>query len=213
MPSENQNPPSDQNPQVPGEPNPSDQNQQQTPTPPSAPPPANDNISLSKQEYAQLVTQLGFLQNQLDEQIRNEQQRDQKPPFDGRDIDQLTNRELLELISRGQEQFQQSIINQFMQIAVKEEIRDLGDRYEDFRKDKNLRDEVLKVAEKNTQLSLEQAYLILKGAKPPAAPAPPTPTPPPSQRTEVAPQAVQGARPMSVREAAEAAAKSLKYDI
>jgi len=192
-------------------PNPSDQTPPST-VPPAQTPPTSDNVSLSKQEYAQLMTQLAFLQNQLEE---NQQAATSTPPnpFEGKDIDQLTNRELLTLIGQAQEQSQQAVVNHLMNLAVKEEIRDLGDRYEDFKKDSTVRDEVLLIAKQSPHLSLEQAYMIHKGAKPPAAPSVAPPTPPPSQRSDVTPTAVQESKPMSIREAAEAAMKALKYNI
>lgn len=189
------------------------QTQQTQQTPPQTPP-DQGNITISREEYAQIVTQLAMLQQQQEQVQQQTQTPPQQDPLQGKHVNQLTNEELLEVINRNNEQNNQQIINALMQIAVKEEIRDLGDRYEDFRKDVNIRNEVFKIAEKNTHLSLEQAYMIHKGMKPATPPQQQTQTPtppPPGERPSVSVGSVQESKPMSIREAAEAAFKTIKY--
>lgn len=180
-----------------------------TPVPPA---PANDSIQISKQEYAQLMTQIAMLQNQVEATTKPSEP---PPSYAGKNINQLTNEEMFDLISRQQQESQSQVVNALMQIAVKEEIRDLGDTYPDFKKDSAVREAVLKIAENNTSLSLEQAYLIHKGKTPPPVVTPtptPTPVPTPSSKPGVAAQTVEPTKVMSVREAAMAAMKSLNYE-
>lgn len=190
-----------------------DQNPQNQQTPPA--PPA-ETVSLSKAEYAQLMTQVAILQNKLEEQAQQSATAPEPPPYAGKDINQLTNAELLDVIQRHSSAQQEQLMTTIMQIAVKEEIRDLGDRYPEFKSNKELRNQVLNVAEKNTHLSLEQSYLLLKGMNPQLTQQTqtqqtPPPTPPPSHRSEVQTSQVTQAKPMSVKEAAEAAFQALKY--
>lgn len=182
-------------------------------------PTQSENLTISKQEYASLVTQLAMLQNRLDEaqEEKQAQQAQQPPTYAGKQLNELTNEELMHLISTQSGQQNQQMLSTLVQLAVKEEIRDMGDKYEDFKKDKSLRDEVLAIAEKNTHLSLEQAYLIHQGQKAKSGmkqqmQQTTTPTPSPGEKPGVSQQAVQQDKPMSAREAAEAAFKALKYD-
>lgn len=181
----------------------------------------SETLTISKQEYASLVTQLAMLQNRLEEvqESRQAQQTQQPPPpYAGKQLNEMTNEELMHLISTQSGQQNQQLLTTLIDLAVKEEIRDLGDKYEDFKKDKSLRDEVLAIAEKSTHLSLEQAYLIHQGQKSKSGmkqqtqPQTTTPTPPPGEKPTVSQQAVQQDKPMSAREAAEAAFKALKYE-
>ena len=161
------------------------------------------------------MTQLAMLQNQVEEAAANKQQTQQPPPYAGKQLNELTNEELMHLVSNQTGQQQQQLLQTIMQLAVKEEIRDLGDKYPDFKTDAKIRDEVMNIAEKNTHLSLEQAYLISKAQRP--APQQTqqqttTPQPPPGEKPGVAQTAVQQDKPMTAREAAEAAFKALKYE-
>lgn len=175
-------------------------------------------ISISKEEYATLQTTLALLQDQ-NERLQATLQAKENPPPDptgGKDINQLTNAELVQVITKQvSDQVATPLLNTIMQLAVKEEVRDLGDKYADFKTSDDVRRAVFGIAEKNTSLSLEQAYLIHKGKAP--APAPEkkeetkTPVPPPGEKPGVTGNQVAQNKAMSVREAAEAAFKSLGY--
>lgn len=203
------NPGSDVN-QNPADPN--DANQAANPNP------ANDSVSISKHEFASLMTEIAMLRTQIEDKA-NPAEPQPKPvnPYEGKDINQLTNAELLDIINRQNETNQQAVINAIMQVAIKEEIRDLGDKFSEFKTDQGVREAVFKIAEKNTHLSLEQAYLIHKGAAPAPKPAPaststiPTPIPTPASKPGVSTPTVKENKPLSVREAAELAFKSLNY--
>lgn len=189
------------------------------PTP--TPTPAPEGITLTKEEFAQLNTNLAMMQRELEELRKpKEPETPSTPPsYANKSIDQLNNAELVDLVVNHINQSTvQPLLNTIMQLSIKEEMRDLGDKYEDFKKDDKVREAVYGIAEKNTHLSLEQAYLIHKGKLPTPTPAPvPTPTsavptPIPGERPAVAASTVGENKGMSVREAAEAAFKQLKYN-
>lgn len=210
MPTEDQNIPSEVTPgAVPSEPTP-----EPTPQP-------SDSVSLNKQEYAALMTELAMLKNQIESVSAAPQTPTPPPSYANKSLNEFTNEELVHMISTQTGQQQQQLLNTIMQLAVSNEVRDLGDKHEDFKTSAAVRDEVLNIAEKNSHLSLEQAYFIYKGMNPKVATAQTqtptqtqtqTPTPPPGERPSVASQAVQQDKPMSTREAAEAAFKALKYE-
>jgi len=188
--------------------------------PPQAPPAPqpSDTIAVTREEYAQLTTQLAITQAQLerfqeDQTARNAQH--QAPAQPAKPVDTMTNAELIDMINNHINQnVAQPLMNTIMQLALKEEVREVADKYPDF---KDIKSEVYKVAEKNSQLSIEQAYLMVKGARPvppkvevPAAKVPTTP-PPPSEKPGVNNQAVTPGVKLSAREAAIKAMESLKY--
>ena len=172
-------------------------------------------ISISKEEYAQLQTTLALLQDQ-NERLQATLTAKENPPPDptgGKDINQLTNAELIQVITKQvSDQVATPLLNTIMQLAVKEEVRDLGDKYDDFKTNDDVRKAVFGIAEENTSLSLEQAYLIYKGKAPaPKKDPKPAPVPPPGEKPGVNGKQVEQNKAMSVREAAEAAFKSLGY--
>ena len=190
---------------------------------PAPTPPADTGINLSREEYSQLTAQLAVAQAQL-ERMQESQNRQQEPtpqpnPLANKDINTMTNAELVELMSSHINQsVAQPLLNTVMQLAIKEEMRDVQERYPDF---KDFKKETYAIAEKNTHLSIEQAFLLAKAGKP-ATPAPPakptvtedpTPTPPPQgEKPGVQSSSVQGESKMTARQAAEAAMKALKYN-
>ena len=185
-------------------------------TPPAPQSSGDQNISLSREEYAQLTTQLAVAQSQLERMMEqnNRQPEPTKPnPLDGKDVNQMTNQELLELMTNSvNTQVAQPLLNTLMQLAIKEELRDVQERYPDF---KEFKKDTYAIAEKNTHLSIEQAYLLAKAGKPapppPAAPKVETPPPTPSDKPSVSSGTVNAEERMTPRQAAEAAMKALKY--
>lgn len=175
-----------------------------------------ENIVLSKQDYISLMTKLAVMEDRLEQSVKPVEKEDQPDPvpYADKTIDQLSNAELLDLMQRQvNDKVVQPLLNTILQLSVKEEIRDLGEKYEDFKKSDETRKAVIKIAENNSNLSLEQAYLIHVGKNPKVEvkAEDKKPTPPPSNRTEVSTTAVNQTSKMGIKEAAEAAFKSLKY--
>ena len=188
-------------------------------TPPANPPANPDVVSLSREEYGQMTAQLAVAQAQIERMMeaQNRQQEPQPPanPMAGKDVNTLTNAELVDMITQHVNQsVAQPLLNTVMQLAIKEELRDVQDRYPDF---KDFKNETYAIAEKNTHLSIEQAFLLAKAGKPaPPPPAPPkteptTPPPTPGEKPSMSSNSVQGEVKLTARQAAEAALKTLKY--
>jgi hypothetical protein len=181
--------------------------------------PTNDGITLSREEYSQMTTQLAVAQAQLERILEERQQpapqQPQQPATPGKDINSMTNAEMFEMITQTvNSQVAQPLLNTIMQLAIKEEVRDVQERYPDF---KDFKKDVYTIAEKNTHMSIEQAYLLAKATKqgtapPPAAPpqAPPPP-PPPGEKPGVTTGSLEPEAKLTARQAAEQAMKALKY--
>lgn len=182
-----------------------------------------NQVTLSRDEYASLTTQLAVAQSQLDQLLANantdsNQQRQQQNNTQAKNVNEMTNSELLEIINQTvNQQVAQPLMNTIMQLALKEEMREVQDSHPDF---KDLKLDVYKEAEKNTHLSLEQAYLIVKARKaglpepkmPPANNSAPNNNNTSSEKPTVNVASVQPEPKMSIREAAAAALKTLKYN-
>lgn len=193
---------------VPGGPPPGDN------APPPQAPPADNLISLTRDEYANMVGALTSMQAKL-EGLENANRQPDPPAPTTDDIDRLTNTQLLSLV---QSQIGQPILNAVMQLAVKEELREVQEAHPDF---KTMKEEVYKEAQSNTQLSLEQAYLIVKARKTGQAPPPVMPpvaspivppTPPPGQKPGITPSSLDNTGGMSIKDAAAAALKTLQLE-
>jgi hypothetical protein len=181
-------------------------------TPPA---PQVETVQLSREEYGQLTAQLAVAQAQIERMaasLENKPEPQAPNPLAGKDINTMTNSELIDFMSNNvNQQVAQPLLNTIMQLAIKEELRDVAERYPDF---KDFKKETYAIAEKNTHLSIEQAYLLAKAGKP--APAPPTTpvvkaAPPVGDKPQVTASSVAGDSRLTARQAAEAALKSLKY--
>lgn len=186
------------------------------PAAPAAPAPS-ETISLTKAEYGQMMGAIAALQAQLD---AKEEPAAPAPSIDPNDLDRMSGAQLANFIlSSVQQQVGQPLLNQIMTLAVKEELREVQSAHPDF---KELKDEVYKEAQANTHLSLEQAYLIVKqrktGVAPPVPPKvdPPPPAAPPAppvgSKPGITTSSVAPNGGMSIREAAEAALKTLQLE-
>lgn len=187
-------------------------------TPGSQQPTAN-TVTLDRTEYNQMLGAIATLQNQLSYLQQGQQAHQQTPEPTPDDLNKMKPHEIVQYF----QQQQQPLMEAVMFLSVREEIRDVADKYKDFGEYKQ---EVLGLASKNTALSIEQAYHIAKSQKagtktqePPAqTQTPPAQTsqkaqePPPASRTSVPAAATQTSeKSLDPRAAAIAAAKELGY--
>lgn len=186
-------------------------------TPPAAPAaplaaPAPDGITLSKAEYGQLMGTIAQLQAALDSQAQAPNT--PEPQIDPNEFNQLTNAQMMQLMmDQVNKQVGQPLLNSIMQLAVKEELRECQSNHPDFN---TYKDDVYQEAQKNTHLSLEQAYYIVKARKtgtapPPTPPAVNPPAAPVGERPGVTPSSTTTNPNLSVKDAAAAALKALQY--
>lgn len=192
----------------PSNPNPGDK-----PTPAAPAAPDNASITLTREEYSNLVTQMAMLQAQV-ERRQEPEVKPQVPAGPTKHFNEMTNEELMQtMVGMLNQQIAQPLLNQITTLALKEEMREVSDKYADF---KDMKSDIYKVAEANTHLSLEQAYLIVKAQKAGTAPPviPPAPKDPPVAPPAGEKPGVSSVTPvtkLSTREAAEQAYKALKY--
>jgi len=186
------------------------------PQPSEATPPAptpDQGITLSRQEYGELMGQFMSMQQQLQALQTPQTPEPAAPVVNAEDVDRMTNSQLLEtILQQVNSQVGQPLLNSIMTLAVKEELRDTQAKYPDFG---TYKDEVYREAQANSHLSLEQAYLIVKARKTGTAPPPapkPAPAPPVGAKPGVTMSATTSTTNLSVKDAAAAALKSLQYD-
>lgn len=182
----------------------------QTPPPPTP----ESGITLTRAEYSQLMGQFVAMQNQLQSmQAPTPDATPAVPVPAAEDLDRMTNSQMMEVILQTvQSQVGQPLLNSIMTLAVKEELRDTQSKYPDFG---TYKDDVYQEAQANSHLSLEQAYLIVKarktGTAPPAPAAPkPAPAAPVGDKPAVTVSSTTPSTNLSVRDAAQAALKSLQ---
>lgn len=172
-------------------------------------------ISLSKEEFADLIGRMSQMQSIINgyqsQEAKAQEVQNQVPALKEDDINNLTNAQLLQLV---QMQVAQPLVQTIMNLTVKEELREVQAKYEDF---KDYKEQVYTLASKNTNLSLEDAYLLAKGAKVTTtqkqeATKPETKQPPPqAQKPNTPPTSTVTSKPAnSIREAAMAAMKELQ---
>lgn len=191
-----------------------------------------DGVTLSREEYANIVAansslraQLDMvvqsLQEQMDQAPQGRQQTTQTDNIPTNDVDSMSNTQLLGYI---QQQMAAPILQSVMNLAIKEEIRECEKEFEDF---PQFKDSVYKIASANTTISLRDAYLQAKAGKtfvgnkqkvnelPPADKAPnnPPPTAPQGQRpNQTTPgSALLASSALSIKDAAMKALKESQY--
>lgn len=188
------------------------------PPAPAAPaaPATPEGITLSREEYGQLMGTIAALQQRLEEREDTGKPGQPSEPAASVDLDQMTNTQLANyLLNAVQTQVGQPLLNSLMTLSVKEELREVKAAHPDF---DTYRDEVYKEAQANTHLSLDQAYLIVKakktGTTPPPTPKTPadTPKPPVGEKPGVTPTATTPSTNLSIKEAAQAAFKALQME-
>lgn len=205
-------------------------NTSEAPSEGSTPPtPSNGNITLSRDEYSQMVGNMAQMQAFI-EAVQQQASQSQAPTpqaqVDPNDIDRLSNSQMLGLIGRKVNQLiadsTQPVLQAVMTLSVKEEMREVQGEFDDF---KDFKKDVYEIASKNSTLSLRDAYLIAKANKSgkalpndvkmkletPTSSAP-TPKATSGERPGVGVSSLKTQHTMSVRDAAAEALKELKYE-
>ena len=184
-------------------------------TPPAAPP--ADTVTLTKQEYSEMTSAIASMRTALEALVEDRPAQPQQPPYEQPQIDAMSNNQLLQLVgehvNRVVNESRQPLIDALATIAVKEELRDVKGAHPDF---DTYAPDIQAMASKSPNLSLEQCYVLVKAGKP-APPAPPAApdtkkVPTPADRGGVPGSTVTNQKGMSIREAAEAALASIKYE-
>lgn len=188
---------------------------------------ANDqNITLSREEYSNLVAQMSAMQTKLDIQLNSQtqpqqQQQPQQPQLTEEDLNRLTNTQLLQLMNNQVSSQVSQVMQAVVALSVKEEIKEARGAYEDF---DSLKGDIHRIATAQPHLSIDQAYHLAKANKPAGKSTTPPATketkapenknviPPSSEKGGISPGAVTKNPVLSVREAAMAALKDFKLD-
>jgi hypothetical protein len=183
-------------------------------TPPAATPPAGQQVSISVEDYQELMAAAAMAQVLMQQQPAKQQQQAPQQQIDPNEIDRMSNRQLMGLI---EQQVVGPLMQTIMNMTVKEEMREVQTKYSDFN---DYRQDVLTIAQGNTSLSLEQAYLLAKAGK--SSKVPPTPqdsntptpkqTPPPAHKTGQPASVTVPSGNLSAADAAKAALAELKYE-
>lgn len=123
-----------------------------------------DEIKMSKAEYDDLMSRISLMQNHLEilksqPTAKEDEEEEVEQQYANVDLNELSGSELVQYIIDA---LGAPLMNTVMQLSVKEEIRSCREDHPDFMDYKN---EIMKVASENTNLSIEQAYNIVKGKK------------------------------------------------
>lgn len=179
--------------------------------PPAPAPPAQSEPSFTKEDIANLLAENALLRAQVQQPPTPPQPA--APPAPDKPLNQMNGEELARYLEANT---LQPINQTLMDLAVRQEIMDVRDKYgKEFL---DLKDEVYNACKANSNLSLEQAFLMVKGAQAVKGvqtqpPTPPVPPAPPAHRPGVPPEAVQPKQDMDTRSAVLKAMKDLNLQL
>lgn len=146
----------------------------------------NDTVTLSKEEYAEMVGKMNQMQGAIQEFLEKETEKGQKEEQEReaqrqraeaaqrgpqKDLDLMTNKELaMVILTEVESRMGRPLLQMVSTLAVKDEKRDLekyceknGENFEEYE------EEIFKIATEKPTLSLMEAYKLAKSGRAPKA--------------------------------------------